>query len=120
MFRVNIDPAHTKGGEQYGERPWLVVSADAVNNKNRLVVAVPLTKQVHQQAGLRDARILVPVNERTNYTNATKPLANVPSLVLTEQVRALARGRLGQAVARFSPAAMRAVEAGLAYVLDLP
>lgn len=121
VYWVDIKPEHTAGTEQFGKRPWLVVSADAVNVKGKLVIAVPLTKQLHHQPGMRDARIQLPTNERKHYDDIpdVMMLKDVPSLVLTEQVRALSRSRLGLAIAEVTPGALRAVETGLLHVLDL-
>lgn len=119
IYWVNIPESQARGREQFNRRPWLIVSADVVQKRVPLVVAVPLTSQVHQEQGYRQARIRIPASEVT----VLKPgaLEEIDRLALTEQVRALSQQRLeGDAVGLVSVKIMNYVSAGLSYVLGLP
>jgi mRNA interferase MazF len=98
----------TRGREQSGERPVLIVSADPINQGPAdLVVAVPFTTrgrgvpthiEVHPpDGGLREV-----------------------SFAMCEQIRSLAAARLGaRPLGRVPPAVLRAVEESLRFLLRI-
>lgn len=117
IFCVDIPKKDIVGSEQYGFRPWLVISADIINTSLPIVVAVPLSSKI--QKTNRHHRILIPESEIIHEPGTSKRLSEC--IALTEQVRVLDAARLGSVkVAHLSPAAVASVEAGLAYVLGLP
>jgi mRNA interferase MazF len=106
VWLADLQP--TRGREQTGERPVLIVSTDPFNQgRAQLVIAVPFTSRqrglgVHvevrpPEGGLRDV-----------------------SFAMCEQVRSLAMGRLGpQPFGRVSADVLRSVELRLRLLLDL-
>jgi mRNA-degrading endonuclease toxin of MazEF toxin-antitoxin module len=122
IFHLEIAKSEILGGEQYGYRGWVIVSADSINRgvDPETVVAVPLTSKVHRAEGnYRFFRILIPAKEFIPEPGFGGKFAD--SLALTEQVRVLSIPRIPvNRSGRLTPKAMAAVEAGLAYVLDIP
>ena len=106
VWLADLEP--TRGREQSGERPVLIVSTDRFNQgRSRLVVAVPFTTRrrglpIHVEVrppdgGLRDV-----------------------SFAMCEQVRSLAVDRLGpQPFGRVPTAVLDAVETRLRLLLSL-
>jgi mRNA interferase MazF len=106
VWLADLHPS--RGHEQRGQRPVLVVSADPFNQSPAgLVIAVPLTTRKRgipthievrpPDGGLRD-----------------------PSFAMCEQIRALAADRLAsRPFGTVSPAVMRAVEDRLRLLLEL-
>lgn len=62
IYWVTILKSETKGSEQYGRRPFIVVSRDAVNKILKTVVAVPMSTTVQGQT---PHRIVIPPTEVT-------------------------------------------------------
>ncbi|HEX3213697.1 MAG TPA: type II toxin-antitoxin system PemK/MazF family toxin [Actinomycetota bacterium] len=106
VWLADLEP--TRGGEQAGERPVLIVSANPFNlGRSRLVVAVPFTTRkrglpIHVEVqppdgGLRDV-----------------------SFAMCEQVRSLAVDRLGpQPFGAVSASVLSSVETRLRLLLGL-
>ena len=102
---ADLDP--TRGHEQSGRRPVLIVSDDLYNaGPSGLVVVVPLTSTVRGIA--LHVRLLPPEGG-----------LRVESAILCDQVRAVARERLVRRWGAISAATMQAVEARLRTVLGL-
>lgn len=108
--------SHTVGSEQYKRRPWLIISNNATT-QFRMVIGVPLSFKVHKGNRLFRIRIL-----------ATDIIADSGSnldpgerIALTEQIRALSVERLEfPRQGKVTDSALFAVEAGVAFILDLP
>jgi mRNA interferase MazF len=102
------DLAPTRGNEQTGQRPVLIVSVDRFNQgRARLIVAVPFTT--------RDRGLPIHVEVRP----PDGGLRDV-SFAMCEQVRSLAVDRLGsQPFGSVSPEVLRSVEARLRLLLGL-
>lgn len=117
IYWVDVPKEHTVSTEQYKKRPWLVVSNNALNSQNlRLVVGVPLTTRIHKQN--RQFRILILATDIVPEPGS--PFSG-EQVALTEHVRALSIDRIEfPRVAHVTDTALYAVEAGLAYVLDIP
>ena len=106
VWLADLEP--TRGREQAGERPVLIVSTNPFNQgRSRLVVAVPFSTRQHglpihvevrpPDGGLRDV-----------------------SFAMCEQVRSLAVDRLGShPFGSVSPAVLTSVENRLRLLLDL-
>jgi mRNA interferase MazF len=114
IFWVTIAPEETKGSEQYGRRPFLVVSRNAVNRALKTVVAVPLSTTTDNQPA---HRILIPINEITRDPSCTSQLQH--SVAKTDQVRVIDKSRMEQRIGKLSQTAIIAVGHGLAYVFDI-
>ena len=101
----NLSP--TVGRKQAGVRPLLIVSADTYNSgPSQLVVVVPLT------SSLRDLPFRVRVNPPEGGLR-------LPSDVLCDQVRAVAKARLTSAIGHISQETLAAVEERLRSLFDL-
>jgi mRNA interferase MazF len=117
IFWADFPLTESEGSEQHGRRPALVVSADAINDRLPIVVVVPLSANVGKQNRQHRIRIL----EKGKIQEPGGPGCPGDSLALTEQIRIISKRRLDpNRVARLTPRAMAAVEAGIEYVLALP
>jgi len=115
VYWVNIPKKHTIGHEQYKRRPFLIVSNNAIHHLE-MVIGVPLSFQVHKKN--RQYRIAVLVTDIILDTGST--LDPGERIALTEQVRALSVQRLEpDRQAKLTDTAIYAVEAGLAFVMDI-
>jgi mRNA interferase MazF len=114
MFWVDIPPQHTQGSEQYGRRPVIVVSRDAVNKSLNTVVVVPTSCTIQGQPPYR---IVVPLAEITKDVSCTSVLR--PCVAKTDQVRVIDKSRLGQRIGQLSVTATISVVHGVAYVLNI-
>jgi mRNA-degrading endonuclease toxin of MazEF toxin-antitoxin module len=115
VYWVNIPKKHTVGSEQYKRRPFLIVSNNAIHHL-RIVIGVPLSFRIHKIN--RQYRIQVLASEIIMDTGST--LDPGERVALTEQVRCLAVERLEPVrQARVTDTAVYAVEAGVAFVMDI-
>jgi mRNA interferase MazF len=98
----------TRGHEQAGRRPVLIVSADLYNRgPSELVFALPLTRT--------DRRIPIHIEIRPPEGGLRDT-----SYILTDAIRSISRGRLGEAAwGRVSPETMRKVEDVLRVLMEL-
>lgn len=111
-----IKQEETRGSEQYGRRPMLIVSANAINDVLPIVVVVPLSEKLHKAN--RQHRILIPESEKIQEPGTNGCPGE--SLALTEQVRMIDKVRLDpKRVARVTTKAIASVEIGIAYVLGI-
>ena len=108
VFEARLDP--TEGSEQAGTRPVVVVSRDAINQSGSVVVIVPCTTYRGARR-LYPSQVLLP---------ASQGGLKVDSIALCEQVRAVAKSRLGKRWGSLSPEALRKIEQALLITLDLP
>lgn len=95
------------GSEQAGQRPVLVLQNDQLNQKSPTTIVVPITS-VLKHPFMQSHFILLPGH----------PLRE-RSMVLTEQIRALDRQRLGSYIGRLNEKELRCVEQSLCFSLDL-
>jgi mRNA interferase MazF len=98
IYWANLDP--TKGHEQSGQRPVLVLSQDVFNERSGVVIAVALTSQP-QRAGF-------PLTFELTATGLPKR-----SWVKISQIRTLSVERIGKRIARVSPEELDQVIEGL-------
>lgn len=116
IYWVSIHKDQTKGSEQFGRRPFIVVSSDSVNKSVNTVIVVPMSTQNVQNHP--PYRIVIPVTEITKDPSCTSELSL--SVAKTDQVRVIDKSRLEQKIGRLSHAAITAVcSVGLAYVFDI-
>ena len=105
IWVVNLNP--TRGHEQAGIRPALVVSADGFNRgRANLVIVVPLTSTA------RGVPLHVQVDPPEGGVRET-------SYVMCEAVRSISSDRLERAWGAVSPSTLATVEDRLRVVLDL-
>ena len=98
VYWANLDP--TKGQEQSGQRPVLVLSHDVFNERSGVVIAVALTSQP-QKAGF-------PLTLPLSSSGLPKR-----SWVKISQIRTLSQKRLGKRITRISPEEIDLVVEGL-------
>ena len=104
---VRLDPI--EGSEQAGTRPCVIVSRDVINQHSPVVVICPLTSAA-PLTRLYPSDVLV---------QAPEGGLRVDSLVLTLQVRAVAKSRLQQRLGKLEPDTMTQVDQALKITLDL-
>lgn len=107
VFDARLDP--TEGSEQAGTRPVIIVSRDAINEASPIVVVVPCTTY-HAGRRVYPSQVLLQAQEGG---------LRVDSLVLGEQVRAIAKTRLRTKWGSLSTDALRRIDRALAITLDL-
>jgi mRNA interferase MazF len=94
----------TRGNEQAGQRPVLVLSHDVFNERSGTIIAVALTSQA-QRAGF-------PLT-----LELTAPRLPKRSWVKISQIRTLAMERIGKRLGRASPEELAQVLEGLNEIL---
>lgn len=99
---ANFDP--TRGHEQSGRRPVLILSADVFNERSGTVIAVALTTQP-QRAGF-------PLTLELSSSQLTKP-----SWIKISQIRTLSVQRIGRKLGAASPEELARVMEGLNEIL---
>jgi len=116
VYYCEIPKRETQGHEQYGDRPWLIVSANYIHTDLEIVIAVPLTSQDKPNP---KHRIDIPDSDKINEpgTNGW----NGKTVALTEQMRVLDLTRFGTRikVGHIKPIGLAKVEAGILHVLSL-
>jgi len=105
IFYADLDDA--VGSEQGGHRPVLILQSDLLNQNSPTVIVAPTTSII--KLPFLQAHCILPVN---------RPLRE-RSMVLTEQVRAIDRQRLGAYVGRLQARELRNVEQALCFSLGL-
>jgi mRNA-degrading endonuclease toxin of MazEF toxin-antitoxin module len=114
IYWVNIPEEQTEGSEQFGHRPFIVMSRTAVNKTVKTVVVVPLSTSTENQPAYR---VMIPVSEITKDQSSGSQLKL--SVAKTDQVRVIDKSRLEQRTGRLSQTATIAVGHGLAFVFDI-
>jgi mRNA interferase MazF len=105
VWSADLDPI--VGHEQGGFRPILVVSADLFNRSPAgLIMVTPITTA--------DRKLIVHIPVHPPEGGLTRP-----SFIMTDQVRAISKLRLGRRIGTISPATMTEVEDRLHYLLGL-
>jgi mRNA interferase MazF len=108
VYNARLDP--TEGSEQSGTRPIIVVSRNAINVSSPVVLAVPCTTYRPNQR-IYPSQILV---------KAIEGGLDVDSIALGEQVRAIAKTRIGRLRGTLSPQTLAKLDLALLIALDLP
>lgn len=119
-----IEPAETKGSEEYKGRCWVVVSTDNIHCNLPILLAIPLTSQGtigefrRHRIRILDAD-LRPVEGAGPHARLTGGLREC--IALTDQLRVLAHERVdGDPVGKLTKRAMFALEAAMKYALEIP
>ena len=102
------DRAPTRGTEQAGIRPVLVVQTDRANPHSPHTIIVPFTSRLRQK--LLPSHVLVPAGEGG---------LTQDSVALCEQIRVVDHGRLIDKRGDLSAARMHEVDDALRVILDL-
>ena len=105
IWMIDLDP--TRGHEQAGKRPALIISDDVFNGGPAgLVIVLPLTSQAK---GIRTHVVVQPPEGGLRK----------PSYLKCEYVRSVSVERLGRRLGAVSPATMEAVAMRLRILMDL-
>ena len=88
IWLANLDP--TKGCEQSGERPVLIISGNAMNSGSGLVIVCPLTTKIKNFVG----NVVIQPNELNGLSS--------PSEILVFQVRTISKQRLVKQIGHIS------------------
>lgn len=108
VYNARLDP--TEGSEQAGNRPIIIVSRDAINASSSVVIVVPCTTYPPQQH-IYPSQVLI---------QAPDGGLSADSVALGEQVRALAKTRLGSLRGVLCASALEQLNQALLVALDLP
>jgi mRNA interferase MazF len=106
IWRVDLEPV--RGHEQGRSRPALIISNDVMNGSAAgLVTVVPLTTKFRQVR---------------SFLKIDPPQGGLPqtSYIICDQVRTIAKERLGKKFGAVSPVVLAEVERRLKFLLDLP
>jgi mRNA-degrading endonuclease toxin of MazEF toxin-antitoxin module len=122
IYWVNIPAEHTEGSEQFGRRPFVVMSRDGLNRVTKTIVVVPLTTfdgslTPDKLANQPPFRIAIPLAEITRDVSYTGVLSLC--VAKTDQVRVISKTRLQAKVGRLSQTAVIAVGSGLGFVFAI-
>lgn len=107
VYNARLDPI--EGSEQAGTRLVIIVSRDAINAASSVVLAVPCTTYRSKQR-IYPSQILI---------QASDGGLEVDSVALGEQVRALAKTRLGNLRGVLSSSTLARLNQALLIALDL-
>lgn len=102
-----LDP--TKGSEQAGSRPVIIISRDAINHNSSVVVCIPCTNAANCSR-IYPSQLLL--------RKGTGGLA-LDSVAMCEQVRAITKDRLGKHIGKLDLQSLRMLEERLRIALDL-
>jgi mRNA interferase MazF len=102
------DLSPTRGTEQAGVRPVVVVQTDRANPHSPHTIIAPFTTRIHRN--LLPSHVLVPAGEGG---------LTQDSVALAEQIRVVDQGRLIKHLGLLSPARMHEVADALRAILDL-
>ncbi len=108
VYWARLGPA--QGSEQAGGRPVIVVSRNAIHQNSAVVIVVPVTNRASKRR-IYPSQIELEAGEGG--------LAK-DSVAMGEQVRAIAKHRLGQPLGHLSPRRLAELSAALKIALDLP
>ena len=108
VYDARLGP--TEGSEQSGSRPVVIVSRDAINAASPVILAMPCTTY-------RPGRRIYPSQV---LIHAPDGGLRADSVALGDQVRALAKSRLGRRRGMLSTEALAALDQALLIALDLP
>ena len=101
VWWVQLDP--TRGSEIQKTRPCIVITSDIVNARRRTVVIVPLSTAPRESPPLLIALHTL----------------GKPAVAVLDQLRAVAKERLGGKLGVLAPAELSAIEDGLREILEL-
>jgi len=107
VFLAALDP--TRGSEQAGTRPVIIVSRDAINQNSSVVICIPCTDAAN-------CRRIYPSQALFRKGTAGLPL---DSVAMCEQVRAIAIARLKTRIGKLDRRSQGIIDDKLKIALDL-
>lgn len=106
VYLADLNP--TRGSEQAGIRPVVVLQRDSLGRFTRTVVAIPLTTNLRRAQV--PGKVVIPAGEGGLIHD---------SVALTYQITALDEQRLIRKLGELSPTYLLALERALKYALDM-
>jgi mRNA interferase MazF len=107
VWRADLSP--TRGTEQAGVRPVLIVQTDRANPHSPHTIVVPFTTRIRHR--LLPSHVLVPAGEGG---------LTQDSVALCEQIRVIDQGRLMARLGDLSAQRMQEIADALKAILELP
>jgi mRNA interferase MazF len=108
VYQAVLNPS--QGSEQSGTRPVVIVSREAINRNSQVVIVVPLTSRANK-IRILPCHVEIKINEGG---------VTMESVVLCEQVRAIAVSRLRKGLGHLPEQRIAEINAALKIALDLP
>ncbi len=108
VYLARLSP--TKGSEQAGSRPVVIVSREAINRSSPVVIVVPCTSWTPERR-LYPSQVLISEPEGG---------LTVKTVALCEQVRAITKDRLTDRWGGLGRVTMERVDRALLIAMDLP
>lgn len=99
IWFANLNP--TKGSEQSGTRPVVIVSGDTLNNALPIVIVVPITSKIKSYPTC----VMVPASNMSGLKNDSE--------AIPFQIRAIAKKRLTKRVGLINEEGLREIFKGL-------
>ncbi len=103
IWLADLNPV--RGNEQYGVRPVVVISGNAMNDNLGVAIVCPLTTKIKNHAGC----LVIGKNPSNGLTSDSE--------VITFQVRPLAKDRFMSRLGEISPEQLRSIKNGLHDIL---
>jgi len=103
IWFTNLNP--TKGSEQNGFRPVLIISGKVLNKYTKIVIGCPLTTKIKNYKG----NIVLDPNEKNGLMSTSE--------ILTFHVRSLSKDRLVKKIGKISSQELALVKKGLDDIL---
>ena len=112
VFAKDLD---VTGSEQQKNRPYVIVSRNAINQLGFNVVGVPVSTKIHKA---NSHRILIPAGPMIKDLACARIMGD--SVALTDHIRVLDHSRFEQPkMGKMSDTAMGGIEPGLAFLFDI-
>ncbi len=105
IWQANLNP--TKGSEQAGFRPVVIVSGNLMNKYLNVLIACPLTSKLKNYKG----HVILQPNEENGLTEASE--------ILNIHVRSISKDRLVKRVGRITQKELELTKKGLNEILTL-
>ena len=99
IWSANLDP--TKGSEQAGKRPVVIISGDTLNNTLPIVIVVPITSKIKSYPTC----VRLPANKTSGLTKESE--------AIPFQIRAVAKNRLTKQIGSITNNELREILQGL-------
>ena len=103
---IEVDGKKYQDSIEYGNRPWLVISTDEINRRNRMCTVVPLSSSIsnHQDTSPNKVHVYFMGRETT---------------ILCEQIRTINTIELREYISTISDEVLEMVDEGVMYALGI-
>ncbi len=104
IWSCDLNP--TKGSEQSGYRPVVIISGNVLNSYLQIVIVCPLTTKIKNYKG----NVILDPNETNNLNNRSE--------ILTFHIRSVSKARLIQKIGSISPSELTRIKKCLNEILQ--